>query len=163
MREHTFHDIDHVIDEVHDFFEAWVQGGTPRNALALDEYGFLVMKLAVHEWIANLVQFATFGDRPPMIRLVISQHSSGLHCLIEDNSEGFDFQASIEEQTKILNRPEPSERGRGLLMMLACTEEFVYKTNGDGLQHLEFVVRPPVDSDDMPSFLPPSDQAFDKA
>ncbi len=161
MREHTFHDIDRVVDEVHDLFDVWVQSSTPGNTL--DEYGLLVTKLAVHEWIANLVQFATFGDQPPMIRLVVSQRSSGLHCMVEDNSEGFDFQACIKEQVRILNRPEPSERGRGLLMMLACTEDLAYKTNDDGLQHLEFVVRPPVNSDDMPSFSPSADQAFDQA
>lgn len=161
MREHTFHDIDHVIDEVHDLFDDWVQSSTSDSAL--ERYGLLVMKLAVHEWIANLVQYAAFKTQPPLIRLVISQRSSGLHCLVEDNSEGFDFQAQIVEQARILNKPEPSERGRGLLMMLACTEEFVYETNGDGLQHLEFVVRPPVDSSDMPSFSPSADQAFDQA
>ena len=32
MREHTFHDIDHVIDEVHDFFEALLQGGYLKQA-----------------------------------------------------------------------------------------------------------------------------------
>ena len=161
MREHTFHDIDQVIDEVHDLFDAWVQGNTSDDTLEV--YGLLVMKLAVHEWIANLVQHAAFKTQSPFIRLVISQRSSGLHCLVEDNSEGFDFKAQIVEQSRILSKSEPSERGRGLLMMLACTEDFVYETNGDGLQHLEFVVRPPVDSDDMPSFSPAADQAFDKA
>lgn len=161
MREHTFHDIDHVIDEVHDLFDGWVRESTSDGTV--EKYGLLIMKLAVHEWIANLVQHAVFEVDPPTIRLAISLRDSGLHCLVEDNSEGFDFQSQIKEQTQLLNKPVPSERGRGLLMMLACTEDFVYETNSEGLQHLEFVVRPPVDSGDMPSFFPTQGQAFDQA
>ena len=48
-------------------------------------------------------------------------------------------------------------------MMLACTEDLTYATHADGLQRLEFVVRPPIDSDEMPSFSSASDQALDEA
>jgi len=161
MHEHTFNDIDLVTEQVHGLFDGWVQSTPPDDSLK--RYGLLVMKIAVHEWIANLVQHAAFKIQPPLIRLVISPRSSGLHCLVEDNSEGFDFETQIAEQSRKLNNPVPSERGRGLLMMLACTEEFVYETNGDGLQHLEFIVRPPVDSANVPSFFPAADQAPDRS
>lgn len=161
MREHTFHDIDLVTEKVHNLFDRWVRStgsGDSKN-----KYGLLVAKLAVHEWIANLVQHAAFNVEPPLIRLVVSPRPSGLHCMVEDNSEGFDFKAQVAEQSRRLNGPEPSERGRGLLMMLACTEDFAYETCGEGLQRVEFVVRPPVDSDEMPSFFPAVDRKLGQA
>ncbi len=161
MREHTFHEIDGVIDEVHGLFDGWVRESA--SAANGERYGLLVMKLAVHEWIANLVQHASFKVQPPYIRLVISLNDAGLHCLIEDNSEGFDFHAQIEEQSRRLSDPVPSERGRGLLMMLACAEDLVYEARGNGVQHLQFVVNPPVDSDNMPSFFPAVNRASDQA
>ena len=85
MHEHTFNDIDLVTEQVHGLFDGWVQSTPPDDSLK--RYGLLVMKIAVHEWIANLVQHAAFKIQPPLIRLVISPRSSGLHCLVEDNSE----------------------------------------------------------------------------
>ncbi len=158
MREHTFHDIDLVTEQIHDLFDVWVQRDKSKDSSA--RYGLLVTKLAVHEWIANLVQHAAFNVQPPLIRLLVTPRPFGFHCLVEDNSDGFDFEAEVAKQSRMLNNPEPSERGRGLLMMLACTEDFVYETSPDGLQHVEFVVHPPVDTDEMPTLFPATDQSI---
>ena len=91
--ERRFHDLSTVVDEVHAVFDTWVESGA--FAGDLDEFGLLVMKLAVHEWIANLVQHAAFRVCPPEIGLTVHAEPGGLRCIVEDNSEGFDFQGQV--------------------------------------------------------------------
>lgn len=135
-----FHDLGTVVDELHALFAAWADAGT--FADAVDDFGLCVAQLAVHEWVANLVQHAAFGGRRPEIALAVAAEADGLRCVIEDNSDGFDFQRQLDRQEALVAEPEPSERGRGLLMMIACTEELLYEPTADGRQRLAFVVRP---------------------
>jgi serine/threonine-protein kinase RsbW len=154
MIERCFHDLDHVVDEVHTLFDNQAQDA-PEDSV--DEFGLFVMKLAVHEWIANLVQHADFRDVTPEIRLSVEPDAHGLHCVIEDNSAGFDFHAHLDRQHEAVHGPEPSERGRGLLMLIACTEDLVYETAGTGCQRIAFRIRVPVAPESLATLFPPAD------
>lgn len=139
MPQFHFTRLDHAIDEVHALFDAWAENGALDGSL--DEDGASVLRLAVHEWVANLVQHAAFpaGAR---ITLEIEPGKSVVRCAIEDSSVGFDFAGQVEQQHAILDAPAPSERGRGLLMLITCTEALSFRpaTDGHG-QRIAFSVR----------------------
>jgi serine/threonine-protein kinase RsbW len=158
-----YDDLDTVIDEVHALFSAWEED----SRAPLNPWGREVLKLAIHEWIANLIQHADFAGLPPQIRLtVLDEQAPRLRCVIEDNSRGFDFQHQLVVQEFTLDAaPEPPERGRGLLMMIACTENISYRPvidpGGDGIgppawQRLEFWISPQRETD-----FAPAEAAFD--
>jgi serine/threonine-protein kinase RsbW len=127
------------VDELHAQFDAWEAAGALDGCL--NEFGRHVLRLAAHEWVANLVQHAAFGRRRPEIALAVVCDGDGARCEIEDNSAGFDFHRQLSRQEAVVNGAEPSERGRGLLMLIACTEELAY-TPAQGRQRLAFRVRP---------------------
>lgn len=164
----SYDDIETAVDEVHALFEEWEDG---RSAEApsppLDPFGLQVMKLAVHEWIANLIQHADFGARKPRLRLAVAPDGSRVRCVIEDNSRGFEFARQIAHQQFALDTaPQPPDRGRGLLLMIACTQNISYQPvpspGGDGQseppwQRLEFWVAPQSISEvqqEFPAFDP---------
>jgi serine/threonine-protein kinase RsbW len=139
MATFHFHDLDRAIDEVHVLFDAWAEGGD--FSQALDAEGLDVLRLAVHEWVANLVQHARF-EGTPSIELTVEAEPDVVHCSITDSSCGFDFASQIETQRAVLEAPAPSERGRGLLMLVTCTEALLFVPMQDGhLQHIAFDVR----------------------
>jgi anti-sigma regulatory factor (Ser/Thr protein kinase) len=161
-----YDDLHAVVDDVHALFDRLE---SDEGALPLDAFSLQVMKLAVHEWIANLVQHADFGHITPNIRLAIIPEGGRVRCLIEDNSRGFDFARQVVHQQHHLDvAPAPPDRGRGLLMLIACTENVSYQPiltggfNGDGLpsarwHRLEFWVSPNTIDSETP------DPAFDEA
>lgn len=139
MPQFHFTRLDQAIDEVHDLFDRWAESGALDGSL--DEDGASVLRLAVHEWVANLVQHAAFpaGAR---ITLAIEPGPSVVRCAIEDSSVGFDFAGQVEQQHAILDAPAPSERGRGLLMLITCTEALTFRPAADGHgQRIAFSVR----------------------
>ena len=144
---HRFDDFDRVVDDIHALFDAWCDEDAFADTIG--EFGLHVMKLAVHEWIANLVQHAAFSKGTPTVRFYVQPEADGVHCAIEDNSDGFDFQSQLSRQNGAVFGPEPSERGRGLLMLIACTEDLAYGKSEDGFQRLEFVIRAPVPTESM--------------
>ncbi|MEL6445293.1 MAG: ATP-binding protein [Bacteroidota bacterium] len=133
---HRFTDLDSVIDEVHGLFSHWQEAGTFEPSLS--SFMLEVVKLAVHEWVANLVQHAQFGGTAPEIALSMWPGADRLRCTIEDNSQGFDLQRQLTLQTLHLTGHKPPERGRGLLMVMACTNDLSYTTTSEGRQRLEF-------------------------
>ncbi len=137
---YQFCDLDTVVDEVHTLFEVWE--GDHTLAPPLDDFSLQVMKLAVHEWIANLVQHADFEARAPQIAFAVIPNGRRVRCVIEDNSAGFDFERQLGDQ-EVAVRSTTRERGRGLLMMIACTEDMRYEAppatrDADRRQRLEF-------------------------
>ena len=132
-------DFDRVIDEVHDLFDGWAEAGT--FAAVLDDEGLDVLRLAVHEWVANLVQHASFpGSRD--VWLTVEAEGDVVRCVVEDTSTGFDFTDQVERQREALGRPAPSERGRGLLMLITCAEDLGYRPARPGVnQRVTFTVR----------------------
>ncbi len=139
MSTHVLTHLDGAIDEVHALFDAWAEAGTLGSALAPEEID--VLRLAIHEWVANLVQHATFSG-PVRIVLRVEPVAGGVRCAIADSSAGFDFASAVERQQSVLDAPAPSERGRGLLMLLKCAEDLAFCSATPGVpQRIEFTVR----------------------
>ena len=141
MRTHTFHHLGSVVDDLHDLLDDWTEDGTLRPAL--DRDGEIVLRLAVHEWVANLVQHAAFTQPETEIRLSIEVEPGGVYVEMEDTSCGFDLLGQIEAQSAILDAPAPSERGRGLLMLITCTESLDYRRASENRQRLSFRLENP--------------------
>ncbi len=137
-----FSRLDVVIDELHALFEEWERD----DALLahLDQHTVELLRLAVHEWIANLVQHADFAGRSPEVILDVYPNGRRVRCVIEDNSEGFPFPEQLYVQQDALT-PFP-ERGMGLLMLNAATEYFEYSVTQEGMRRLEFTVSADKDS-----------------
>jgi serine/threonine-protein kinase RsbW len=131
-----FDDFTSVVDEVHGLFDAWESDGMfqpPLDVPALHQ-----MKLAVHEWLSNLIQHADFASRNPAIALQVRRNGEGVHCAIEDNSLGFDLDGRLSARSEILERFP--ERGMGLLMIKACTRDLRYTQLSEACHRLEFCV-----------------------
>ena len=164
MERFTFCDLDAVTDDVHALFDGWDDDG--RMGRALDPTGALVLRLAVHEWVANLVQHAYFR-RAPRIVFEVSFEANGVAVAIEDSSEGFDFAQQLGTQRAILSGPAPSERGRGLLMLITCADDVSFRPASDAhCQRIGFAIRPPHDDVSFASLfrqddLSPEPGAFD--
>jgi serine/threonine-protein kinase RsbW len=144
MSTHHFYDLDFVVDEVHALFDAWAETGVLRPALDAD--GEIVLRLAVHEWIANLVQHAAFVERPCEISLSVTAEEEDVLVEVEDTSLGFDLLGQLEAQSAMLDAPAPSERGRGLLMLITCTHALEYRPAGENRQRLSFRLANPGDA-----------------
>jgi serine/threonine-protein kinase RsbW len=133
-----FRGLEGAVDALHATFDAWEAARTFDKAL--DPFGRQVLRLAIHEWLANLVQHAAFGRRRPDVRLELVRLPEAVSCTVEDNSAGFDFERQLVAQEQLVGGPSPSERGRGLLMLIACTEDLAYAPAGRR-QRLSFLVR----------------------
>ena len=132
---HRFRNLETIIDEIHALFAHWAEADT--FAPTLDAFALEVLKLTVHEWVANLVQHATFTQQAE-ISLTVSSADGKVRCTIDDNSEGFDFHAQLDIQDDHVRADQAPDRGRGLLMMIACTEDLSYRTTPGGTQRLAF-------------------------
>lgn len=150
MPSTTLDDFDHAIDQLHELLDEWDSDGTLTSVIGAD--GVAVLRLMVHEWVANLLQHATFlKDRK--IDLEVEAEPDAIRCTIEDTSAGFDFATQIEAQQAILEAPGPSERGRGLLMLVTCAEDLSYRPVGpQGRQRVSFKLHDPVQGNLAPLF-----------
>ncbi len=131
-----YSDLEDVVDRVHALFVRWEREGTfqpPLDVAALHQ-----LKLAVHEWLSNLIQHADFDDREPMLSLAFARNRENVWCAIDDNSQGFDLNAQLNARSEILEKFP--ERGMGLLMIKACTKKLSYRQLNDSINRLEFVV-----------------------
>jgi serine/threonine-protein kinase RsbW len=150
MACYRFRDLDHVIDEVHALFDAWADGGAFRAVLGAD--GLDVLRLSVHEWVANLVQHAAFPAETE-VRVEVRVEGDAVRCAVEDTSAGFDFAHQLERQRDVLDAPAPSERGRGLLMLVTCAEDLEFRPAApDADQRIAFALRKPAGGDLGPLF-----------
>jgi len=132
----SFNRLEIVIDELHGMFEEWEREGALLSHLDPDT--IQLFRLAVHEWVANLVQHADFAERNPIVVVDVIPNGRRVRCVIEDNSDGFAFPEQIDVQRNALT-PFP-ERGMGLLMLNAATEYFEYSQTEEGHRRLEFTV-----------------------
>lgn len=147
-----------VIDAVQDLFARLEVAG----ALPLEVFALEVMKLSVHEWIANLIQHADFAKRNPTIHLILVPKTDGVQCMIQDNSLGFDFAQQAVVQEEFLSEAEiPPSRGRGLLMLIACTEELKYGfADTSSRNQLEFFIPRYISDSSTPADLFNDDPAL---
>ena len=133
---HRFSDPETIIDRVHALFDQWETEGTFEPQL--DAITLQRLKLAVHEWLANLLQHADFDQRPPVVDLHVGPDGQNVRCVIEDNSEGFDLDGHLSARREVLDAFP--ERGMGLLMIKSCTEDLSYRQLGPARHRLEFSV-----------------------
>ena len=106
-------------------------------------------QLVLHEWLANLMQHADFSGRPPNVEVHIRADETHIFCAVSDNSDGFDLAAHLDAQRSAAQALP--ERGMGLRIINACTDDFVYRTTDDGHQRFEFSI--PSDHDPWLSML----------
>jgi serine/threonine-protein kinase RsbW len=135
-RSYHFDDFETIVDRVHNLFDAWEHEETfqpPLDIPALHQ-----LKLAVHEWLSNLIQHADFAGRNPELKLELCENGTGVHCAIDDNSRGFDLDAQLSARSEIIERFP--ERGMGLLMIKACTRDLRYTQLAEDRHRLEFRV-----------------------
>ena len=158
MPTHAFTDLDRAVDDFHAVADGWDADRSMVEALGAD--GLHVLRLTVHEWIANLVQHASFPDAPEIV-VAVEADGDVVRCAIEDTSVGFDFAAQIESQRSILDAPAPSERGRGLLMLVSCAEDLDFRPASEGVrQRLAFAMRDPAGGD-LGALFRPADLELD--
>ena len=136
LEKHRFNGLDAVIDRMHALFEQWEAERTLHPPL--DDDTLQQMKLAVHEWVANLVQHANFDRRQPEIVFNVSRNGAHVQCAIDDNSKGFNLDDQLRARQDVLDAFP--ERGMGLLMIRACTEGLSYRQIGGSWHRLEFCI-----------------------
>ena len=135
------HGLDRFVDEVHAQFDAWAEQG--EIAMTIGDDGLALLRLAVHEWVANLVQHAEFNG-PADLTLSLEVVDNGVRCQIEDTSRGFDFPRQVGAQESVMQDSAPSERGRGLLMLVTCAVDLTFhEASGDHPQRIAFTVGAP--------------------
>lgn len=133
---HYFRNLETIIDDVHGLFDGWESHLATCETITDD--ALHLARLAVHEWLANLLQHAEFKELPPEIGLNLQACDDRLKCIVEDNSIGFDLEGYLTDNPKItMALPD---RGMGLLMLRSCTEELRYAKLQGGKQQLEFYV-----------------------
>ncbi len=138
--EHHFHDLDGAIDSIHGLFRQWDERRSfypPLDAMALER-----AKLAVHEWMANLIQHADFAGQDAAVCISLATTDRRVKCIIEDNSRGFDLEGQLFPSESLFNDlPEAfPERGMGLMLVIAIAEDLSYTTIEGGRHSLKFFV-----------------------
>lgn len=133
--EKAFTDLDRAIDGIRSIPDEWSPQPDDDEP---DEETIRCTCLALHEWIANLHQYADFKDRTPSINIRLFCKDRSIVCSVVDNSEGFDLEAHLPSED---DNPEPlPERGMGLRIIDACAESLSYTATDAGRQRFEFLV-----------------------
>ena len=137
-QRHHFHNLDTVIDQVHALFDTWE--GAAYLPPSVNVATLYQLKLAVHEWLANLVQHANFESDTIDVVLQVKPAGDRLFCAIEDNSDGFVLDSHLNIEPEYLD--SLPERGMGLLILKICTEELTYERTEQegGRNRLHFFV-----------------------
>ncbi|MFQ5571908.1 MAG: ATP-binding protein [Rhodothermales bacterium] len=134
---HQFHNLNTVIDQVHALFDTWEAEEylfPPMNVATLYQ-----LKLAVHEWLANLVQHANFESELTVVSLTVEASGDRIYCVIEDNSDGFVLDTHLNIEPEYID--SLPERGMGLLILKICTENLVYqRSEKEGFNRIQFFV-----------------------
>lgn len=133
---HQFANLDTLIDAVHDLLSSWRADDNVFSSL--DEQVVYQFEVAVHEWMANLVQHARFRNGSAVVQLRVWPDGDGVRCLIEDNSEGFDMDAHLKHDPAYFSTFP--ERGMGLLMLKMSTQDLCYQRLVNGRNKLSFFV-----------------------
>lgn len=122
---------DTMVDEVHEYVGKWeVENDSPPEGILL--------RIALQEWISNLLQHADFGSRNMEVVLDTWREGGVVKCVIEDNSVGF----ALEDEPSYSNGVDATgERGRGLWMIReVATEGLNYEPIDEGRHRLTMVI-----------------------
>lgn len=133
LYEERFSDLDAAVTDVQAHFQQRIESSSSA------EDALCRLQLAVHEWMANLVRHACFGERTPDVHLHIWKQKGRFRCTIEDNSDGFDFDMQLKQQAQDTAASLP-ERGMGLLLLKASTERAEYVPLEERLNRLHLSV-----------------------
>lgn len=91
---------------------------------------------ALIEACSNAIEHGNKYSREKTVRVVINLNGRQIVAQIFDQGEGFDYQKFLSATTP----PDPlSERGRGILIMKAFTDDLRYRANRNGGVCLELV------------------------
>lgn len=135
--EHEFSSLASSVEELHQVLDQWSRtkylGGSMSTEVKVRT------RLIVHEWIANLVQHATFNGQNPRVCLEINVHSDErIEVAIADNSAGFSVGNKSELAQKLDSDELPQERGLGLPLIVACTRGLRYDCPKNKMNRLKF-------------------------
>lgn len=136
--EQRFLDLYEAVEGVQEHFQQQLEApSTNGTADALCR-----LKLAVHEWMANLVRHASFGGRTPEVRVRIWRQGAHFRCIIEDNSDGFDLTTQLQQRAEISAAAAAlPEGGMGLLLLKASTDHAEYTALSEERNRLRLSVR----------------------
>lgn len=134
---HHFQDLDTLIEQVHGLFDTWEADTDLLASFSLST--LYQVKIAIHEWLANLVQHANFEQDTTDVSLLVKPVDGRIFCAIEDNSDGFVLDEHLEIEPEYLD--SLPERGMGLLILKICTEDLLYhRGEMEAINRLEFYV-----------------------
>lgn len=135
---HEFSSLSASIDELHEVLDDW----SSHNGLqqALEPGAIERMRLAVHEWVANLVQHADFSDGHPDVEFSVAIENGRVKVIVIDNSNGFDLDSQGELRKQALADTILPERGMGIPIIMACTDDLRYRCRENGVNRMEFYV-----------------------
>ncbi|PSQ63888.1 MAG: ATP-binding protein [Bacteroidetes bacterium QH_1_61_8] len=139
-------DLNRALDEVRPLLEDWAAEHDEAAAPSDDTVRYT--QLVLHEWIANLLQHAHFKSRAPTVQIRASTENRHITCAVIDNSEGFDLAEQLSPDDDADDFPE---RGMGLQIIDACTNQLSYTSTASGRHRLEFTI--PADQDPCLSML----------
>lgn len=135
----SFTVLDSVIEDLHASIDGFFDPDHPLQVFQ-EEDTLHQFKLALHEWVANLAQYAQFPKGFAVTLEVESDFDAAcLNVKVVDTSTGFDLKAQLITRHKAL-QPLPL-RGMGLLMLESLTEELQYVELPDGRYCLSFLMR----------------------
>lgn len=95
------------VDKVVQFAKTWMK----RHRYCCDTFAF---ELALREGLCNAVIHGNRSDHCKLVHFVLTQHGQDHVIGIQDEGEGFDWQAQAKKEV-----PLDSESGRGILLMHA--------------------------------------------
>ena len=135
-----YSDLETALDDIRTTLTEWAEADTSAGPSA-DTLRHT--RVVLQEWFANLLEHAHFGDRAPSVQIRLHTDDEDVHCVVLDNSEGFDFDGRLPPSSEPIDGLP--ERGMGLRIMDACTDALSYRPHADGLYRLEFSI--PADHD----------------
>jgi len=142
-----YSDLDHALDDVRAMLQEWRTGLDEPSVPSPETTRYA--QLVLHEWIANLLQHADFADRAPQLRIRLRAENRHVRCCIIDNSEGFDLADRLPTRDEELE--DLPERGMGLRIIDACTDDLSYTSTAASRHRFEFSI--PADHDPWLSML----------
>ena len=126
-----------AIDQLHKELDLWQEHPSFKQIASTNLFPRL--QLAIHEWIANLVQHASFPteNKEAIITLTFTSPKQ-VSVEIKDFSNGFDFINQIETQRERRQEDYFLERGFGLLFLETLVDKVDYKRAKEGINYLTF-------------------------
>lgn len=132
----TYTDLETALDDTNELLARWMED--PPSSTTPNSNTLYYARLALHEWLANLIQHAHFDGCTPKIVLRLETTSRHIHCSVTDNSAGFELNTQL--RTQLLQAEPLPERTMGLRIINACAEELSYDHTDDGRHRLTFSI-----------------------